>query len=196
MLSSRGRSACGLQPPNTFPTISFCDRMTSTSTTSAFRTEGGATEVRQARPPLRVSSISGISMSPLIRLAVMIVLSAITPRVSSVTSGIASSIEATACVAPSSFACSRRYSNGSTATMTSAPAIRAPCTALEPTPPVPTTTTVSPGPTWGPIDRGAEAGGDPAADQRRQLQWDVVVDLMQESSCTTVYGANVPSRDS
>ncbi len=75
----------------------------------------------------------------------MITLSAIWPQVSSVTAGIASSIEANVWVAPNSIAFSRLNSTGSTAITRLAPAILAPCTALIPMPPMPTTTTVSPG---------------------------------------------------
>ena len=48
-------------------------------------------------------------------------------------------------VAPSARASSHRDSAGSTATIGSAPASRAPCSALSPTPPSPKTTTDSPG---------------------------------------------------
>ena len=54
-------------------------------------------------------------------------------------------VEAAAWVAPRSSAAFCFISTGSTATMSRAPAIRAPCTALIPMPPTPTTTTVSPG---------------------------------------------------
>ena len=50
-------------------------------------------------------------------------------------------------VAPNSIAFSRLNSTGSTAITWRAPAIAAPCTALMPMPPMPTTTTVSPGAT-------------------------------------------------
>ena len=51
-------------------------------------------------------------------------LSAITPQVSSCTSGIASSIEAAVCVAPNTCACSRLNSTGSTAITWRAPGHR------------------------------------------------------------------------
>ena len=75
----------------------------------------------------------------------MITASAIWPRVSSVTMGRASSMDAAVWVAPKSRAAFCLNSTGSTATMFRAPTILAPCTALMPTPPTPTTTTVSPG---------------------------------------------------
>ena len=49
------------------------------------------------------------------------------------------------CVAPNFPACSRLNGEGSTAMIRVAPASRAPCTAFAPTPPIPSTTTVSPG---------------------------------------------------
>ncbi len=62
-------------------------------------------------------------------------------------SSAASSIDATACVAPSSCAFSRLNATGSTAMTLDAPAWAAPCTALIPMPPTPITITVWPGPT-------------------------------------------------
>ena len=59
--------------------------------------------------------------------------------------GSASSIDPAVWVAPKSRADFCLNSTGSTATMLRAPTIRAPCTAFMPTPPTPTTTTVSPG---------------------------------------------------
>ena len=100
----------------------------------------------------------------------MITLSAIWPQVSSVTSGMASSIEATVWVAPNSIAFSRLNSTGSTAMTRLAPAILAPWTAFMPMPPMPTTTTVSPGFVPARLDGRAPAGGHAArhqADGRR-----------------------------
>ena len=59
----------------------------------------------------------------------------------------ASAIDAAVCVAPNSIAFSRLYSTGSMATICLAPASLAPWMALAPMPPMPTTATVSPGPT-------------------------------------------------
>ena len=58
--------------------------------------------------------------------------------------GPASATLSAVCVAPSSIAFCRLNSTGSIAMMFRAPAIRAPCTALMPMPPMPMTTTVSP----------------------------------------------------
>ena len=104
----------------------------------------GATAVTTIVPPLAVSVWASAISSPYITPGVMITLSAIWPLVISVTSGMASSIEANVCVAPNSIAFSRLNSSGSTATTRLAPAILAPCTAFMPMPPMPTTTTVSP----------------------------------------------------
>ena len=83
--------------------------------------------------------------SPYMTLGTRITASAIWPRVSSVTIGKASSIDPAVWVAPKSRAAFCLNSTGSTATMFLAPTMCAPCTALMPTPPTPTTTTVSPG---------------------------------------------------
>ena len=85
--------------------------------------------------------------SPYITLGTRMTASAIWPRVSSMTRGSASSIDPAAWVAPKSSAAFCLNSTGSTATTFLAPAMRAPCTAFMPTPPTPTTTTVSPGST-------------------------------------------------
>ena len=107
----------------------------------------------------------------------MITLSAICPAVISVTSGMASVIEANVCVAPNSIAFSRLNSSGSTATTRAAPAIRAPCTALMPMPPMPTTTTVSP--TWTSARFVAEPQpvATPQRHERHAVEREVVVDL-------------------
>ena len=73
-------------------------------------------------------------------------------------------------VAPNSIAFSRLNSTGSIAAMTRAPASLAPCTALMPMPPTPTTATVSPGSDLGGVDRRAPAGDDAAAEQAGPLQ--------------------------
>ena len=67
------------------------------------------------------------------------------PMVSSPTPAMASSSEAKVWVAPKALACSSLNGIGSTAMILRAPAMRAPCTALMPMPPTPSTATVSPG---------------------------------------------------
>ncbi len=71
--------------------------------------------------------------------------SAIRPSVSSGSIRLASRMEAAPWVAPICLALSTLNGSGSTAMICRAPARRAPCTAPDPTPPQPTTTTVSPG---------------------------------------------------
>ena len=80
-------------------------------------------------------------------------------------------------VAPNSIAFSRLNSTGSTAITRLAPAIAAPCTALMPMPPMPTTTTVSPGADVGPLDGRAPAGGDAARHEGDGVERQVGVDL-------------------
>ena len=84
-------------------------------------------------------------MSPSATPVVMIALSASAPHVRSITNSAASSRFDAVCVAPNSSACSRLNATGSTTITCRAPAMAAPCTALMPTPPQPTMTTVSPG---------------------------------------------------
>src|SRR5882757_7516128 len=107
--------------------------------------ESGVIAVTTQVPPLRViisaSGIKSVCRTPTVRITA----SAITPQVSSLTSARAAPASLTVCVAPNDGATPRLKSTGSTATMHLAPAARAPCTAFIPTPPVPTTTTVSPG---------------------------------------------------
>ena len=67
-------------------------------------------------------------------------------------------------VAPWPRAISSRSSDRSTHTIRSAPCSRAPATAPRPTRPAPYTTTVDPGSTPARVDRGAEAGGQPAGE--------------------------------
>ena len=110
----------------------------------------GATAVCTTRPPFCVIAIAGAMYVPLATPMVRMTFSAICPQVSSPTSAVASSKSLAECVAPNTWACSRLNSTGSTATTWRAPAIAAPCTAFMPTPPQPTTTTVSPGCTSAP----------------------------------------------
>ena len=105
----------------------------------------GATAVTTHVPPLPVMVMASVIRSPCITPGVMITRSAIWPKVRSVTIGMASVMLAAVWVAPNSMAFSRLNSIGSTATTFLAPASLAPCTALVPMPPMPTTTTVSPG---------------------------------------------------
>ena len=95
--------------------------------------------------PLPAKFIASPIISPCKTPGVMMTRSAIWPYVISMTDIIASAIDGNVCVAPNSMAFSRLNSTGSMAMMRFAPAIRAPCTAFIPMPPIPTTTTVSPG---------------------------------------------------
>ena len=64
-------------------------------------------------------------------------------------------------MAPSSIAFSRLFSSGSIAMMFFAPARRAPCTALIPMPPMPTTSTVCPGDTFAVLTAAPHPVGTP-----------------------------------
>ena len=77
----------------------------------------------------------------------MMTLLAIVPHDAAPSGSMASAIEAAVWVAPNSIAFSRLYSIGSIAQICLAPASLAPWIALAPMPPMPTTQTMSPGPT-------------------------------------------------
>ena len=76
-----------------------------------------------------------------------------------------STLGSSTCVAPTFSATSRRTLIGSMAMIVDAPAMRAPCTALRPSGPQPTTATIDPGATVAsvPVRRRAEAGDADAA---------------------------------
>ena len=73
-----------------------------------------------------------------------------------------------------------------------APAMRAPCTALMPMPPMPTTTTVSPAVTPPRLAAGPSRG-HAAADERYAFQRRSLSTLMSDCSATTACSENVPT---
>ncbi len=101
--------------------------------------------VTTTRPRLAVScmmlSINRPSPTPMVQMT----LSAFLPQVTSLISGVASSMLAAVWVAPNLVAISSLKGTGSMAKMRSAPARRAPWMAEAPIPPMPITTTSSPG---------------------------------------------------
>ena len=119
-------------------------------------------------------------------------MSAIAPQVRSLTSAVASSIDAAECVAPKICACSRLNSSGSTATTWRAPDIDAPCTAFMPTPPQPTTTTVSPGCTSAAYTAEPQPVVTPHPTSAALSSGMSSSILMQLSCEATVYSPNVP----
>src|SRR3954464_5798575 len=96
-------------------------------------------------------------------------------------------------VAPKNFAVSRLNSTGSTAITAFAPAARAPWTALIPTPPVPTMTTVVPGcvptPTV-PEPQPVVTPQDTSEGEYNGIDSSI---LMTDSAASTAYSAKVPS---
>ena len=102
-------------------------------------------------------------------------------------------MEATPWVAPTSLAFSSLKGTGSTAMMVRAPAMRAPWMAPDPTPPHPTTTTVSPGLTL------ARSTADPNPVEMPQLMSAAAFMLAcgsmrtSEFSWQTISSAKVPS---
>src|SRR4051812_11036772 len=132
------------------------------------------TAVMVTLPPLPLICTAALTISSVTTPGVRITWSASWPHVVSTTKSCASLAEANACVAPKTdVAMSRLKSTGSTTTTFLAPAYRAPCTALLPTPPAPKITTV-PRPDARGVDRRAPSGGDAAADQAGHLEGDVV----------------------
>ena len=155
----------------------------------------GATEVITPRPPLEISDVSWAMCSPCATPTVRIATSAITPRVSSVTSAIARSMVLTEWVAPKNSARSRLDATGSTAMIVCAPASFAPWIAPVPMPPMPTTTTVSPGWTLPMCTADPHPVVTPHPTSAALSSGMSFSILITEVSCTTQCSANVPSRD-
>ena len=133
------------------------------------------------------------SSAPLPTPIVIITLLAILPRVDSVIAGIASSIDAAVWVAPKCLARSRFDSSGSIAQICLAPARRAPCSALAPMPPMPTTATTSLGPTSAAYTLDPQPVTTPHPSRHARSSGASSSILMQLASFTTVRSANVPS---
>ena len=95
------------------------------------------------------------------------------------------------CVAPSSRASSSRASSGSTTTIASAPAIRAPWTQNWPTPPAPITSTVARLDARGEQHR-PDAGHRRAAEQCRLLERDPATQRQRERSVTVMRSCMQP----
>ena len=96
-------------------------------------------------------------------------------------------------VAPKNFAVSRLNSTGSTAITDFAPAARAPCTALMPTPPVPMITTVSPGSVPTPTVADPHPVVTPQDTSEAASNGIESSILITDSSARTAYSAKVPS---
>src|SRR3954453_9264357 len=125
---------------------------------------------------------------------VRITWSASWPHVVSTTKSCASLAEANACVAPKTdVAMSRLNSTGSTTTTFLAPAYRAPCTALLPTPPAPKITTVSPGRTPAAWTAEPHPVGTPQPTRQATSKGMSSASGMIAHSDTTAYWENVPS---
>ena len=114
------------------------------------------------------------------------------PLVKPLAISVASSIDSTAWVAPSSWAFSRLNATGSTAMTFAAPACTAPWTAFAPMPPMPWMITVSPG--WTSPVLTAEPQPVPTEQPSRQATSRLVssATLMAESTATVAYSVNVP----
>src|SRR5579875_1910118 len=128
---------------------------------------------------------------------VMIAWSASSPQVVSTTKSCASLAVANACVAPNTeVAISRLNSTGSTPTTFFAPANRAPCTALLPTPPAPKITTVSPGCTPAACTADPQPVGTPQPTRHSSsngMSWKSSRSGTVAYSDTTAYWEKVPS---
>ncbi len=137
--------------------------------------------------------MAGAIRSPVSTPGVRMTTSAIRPSVSSGSMRLASSIEFAVWVAPIFLAFSSLKGTRSTAMIWRAPARRAPCRAPEPTPPHPTTTTVSPGRTL------ARSTAEPNPVEMPQLIRAAALSdasgsiFTSDASLTTMWSANVPS---
>ena len=132
-------------------------------------------------------------MSPCNTPGVMMTRSAIWPHDNSMRCGIASVMEENVCVAPNSMAFSRLNSTGSIAMMCFAPAMRAPCTALTPMPPMPTTTTVSPGCVSARLVAEPQPVATPQETSATQSSGRSFSTLISDASATVAYSENVPN---
>src|SRR5215469_4431238 len=155
------------------------------------------TAVMVTLPPLPVMFTAAWTISSVTALGVMMQWSASWPQVVSRTNSCASLAVANACVAPNTVvAISRLNSTGSTTTTFFAPANRAPCTALLPTPPAPKITTVSP--TWTPAACTADPKpvGTPQPTRHRTshgMSWKSSRSGTVAYSDTVAYWEKVPS---
>src|SRR6185312_11187633 len=148
-------------------------------------------------PPLPVSCTAAFTISSVTALGVMIAWSASWPQVVSRTKSCASLAVANACVAPNTLvAMSRLNSTGSTTTTFFAPANRAPCTALLPTPPAPKITTVSPACTPAACTADPQPVGTPHPTRHSSshgMSWKSSRSGTVAHSDTTAYCEKVPS---
>src|SRR5829696_7668700 len=141
---------------------------------------------------LRASAMTSSCSTP----TVMMAWSASSPQVTSLTNSAASVAVAKVCVAPKTVAISRLKGTGSTTTTRWAPANRAPCTALLPTPPAPKTTTVSPARTPAACTALPQPVGTPQPTSAATWNGMSSGMGMTENSLTTAYSENVPSTHS
>src|ERR1700722_3815805 len=148
-------------------------------------------------PPLPVISTAACTISSVTTPGVMITWSASWPQVVSTTKSCASLAVANAWVAPNTVvAISRLNSTGSTTTTFLAPAKRAPCTALLPTPPAPKITTVSPACTPAACTEEPQPVGTPQPTRHRishGMSWKSSRSGTVAHSDTTAYWEKVPS---
>ena len=138
-------SVFGLEAPKSEPWIRFWKSVMSASEIGAPTAWTSPRPVTTTVPALRIEAIAWPRWSPVMTPTVTIAESAPWPLVTDWASSVASSMVATAWVAPSSSALVRLNSTGSTAITSDAPACAAPWTALMPIPPMPITITTSPG---------------------------------------------------
>ena len=155
---------------------------------------GPASPVTITRPCLRMAVNAACTTSSVTTPTVTRAWSAPTPWVSSVIICCAVAASGALCVAPSWQASSRLPGSGSTTTTCRAPANAAPCTALMPTPPMPYTTTVSPGRTPPAFTAVPQPVGTPQPTSTTVSSGRSGSTLMQEYSETVPHCANVPTR--
>src|SRR5580693_1767153 len=195
--SSIGMSYSGLLSPNSAPRICLWYPISAPAWKWTARSAMWPTAVIVTLPPLPVIITAAFTISSVTAPGVMIAWSASWPQVVSTTNSCASLAVAKAWVAPNTVvAISRLNSTGSTTTTFFAPANRAPCTALLPTPPAPKITTVSPARTPAACTADPQPVGTPQPTRHRTshgMSWKSSRSGTVAHSDTTAYWEKVPS---
>ena len=135
-----------------------------------------------------IAAISSPRPTPLVRMTLL----HMRPQVSCWMSSKASSTDAAVWVAPNFWAVSRLNSTGSMAKIRSAPARRAPCTAADPSPPTPTTATLSPGRTSAAYTAEPQPVVAPHPSRQILSRGRSSRTFTADHSCTMQCSANVP----
>src|SRR4051794_11574891 len=190
-----GMSRNGLHDPNSEPctrcskNVVLCPRKTTSPSCRR-----SATAVNTSVPPLPTQAEAASMTSAFILPTVTMTTSAPVPRDNSRANAAASRVSETVYVPPNDKAKSRFIATGSTPMTCRAPACTAPWTALTPTPPRPTTTTVSPGRTPPVYTADPQPVGTAQASRAAVSIGTCDSIRTQEFSLRTVHSAKAPTR--